>query len=50
MVPQRDAQTKGRNRMPTVTSFTRIKSDDAEGVVKNLKEAKKIIENMEPNS
>jgi uncharacterized protein (DUF1330 family) len=29
--------------MPTVTSFTRIKSDDAEGVVKNLKEAKKII-------
>ena len=30
--------------MPTVTSFTRIKSDDAEGVVKNLKEAKKIIE------
>jgi len=30
--------------MPTVTSFTRIKSDDAEGTVKNLKEAKKIIE------
>jgi uncharacterized protein (DUF1330 family) len=30
--------------MPTVTSLTRIKSDDAEGVVKNLKEAKKIIE------
>jgi len=30
--------------MPTVTSFTRIKSDDSEGVVKNLKEAKKIIE------
>ena len=30
--------------MPTVTSFTRIKSDDAEGTVKNLKEAKKITE------
>ena len=30
--------------MPTVTSFTRIKSDDAEGTVKNLKE-----KNMEPN-
>jgi len=30
--------------MPTVTSFTRIKSDNTEEVVKNAKEAKKIVE------
>ena len=35
--------------MPTVTSFTRIKSDKAEEMVKIAKEAKKIVENMEPN-
>ena len=30
--------------MPTVTSFTRIKSNNTEEVVKNAKEAKKIVE------
>ena len=30
--------------MPTVTSFTRFKSDKAEEMVKNAKEAKKIVE------
>jgi uncharacterized protein (DUF1330 family) len=30
--------------MPTVTSFTRIKSDKAEEMVKIAKEAKKIVE------
>ena len=35
--------------MPTVTSFTRLKSDKTEEMVKNAKEAKKIVENMELN-
>jgi uncharacterized protein (DUF1330 family) len=30
--------------MPTVTSFTRIKSDKVEEMIKNAKEAKKIVE------
>ena len=30
--------------MPTVTSFTRLKSDTTEEMVKNAKEAKKIVE------